>query len=210
MRGELLCRADSSDARQGIRPEQRRTPRSEERGLRIRAQILADESGELSTEDVIPNRASLLVFSRRGYIKRMPADLFAVQARHTCSGALSECIWDPGRLKTCNGTWHCSPEALQSLRSSACTHSNSHVCCSAPLREAQCACVACHSSAGTRFPRHLSVVHDAILTWCAPSQARGGRGKSGARLRNEDTVEEVAQVCKKKSDLPPATHPRRG
>ena len=47
----------------------------------MHAQILMDESGELSEEDVIPNRASLLVFSRRGYIKRMPADLFAAQAR---------------------------------------------------------------------------------------------------------------------------------
>lgn len=37
------------------------------------------ESGELSVEDVIPNRASLLVFSRKGYIKRMPTDLFSVQ-----------------------------------------------------------------------------------------------------------------------------------
>lgn len=38
-----------------------------------------DESGELSEQDVVPNRASLLVFSRKGYIKRMPADLFAAQ-----------------------------------------------------------------------------------------------------------------------------------
>jgi hypothetical protein len=38
-----------------------------------------DESGQLSVEDVIPNRASLLVFSRKGYIKRMPTDLFSVQ-----------------------------------------------------------------------------------------------------------------------------------
>ncbi len=42
-------------------------------------QVRMDESGQLSVEDVIPNRASLLVFSRRGYIKRMPTDLFSVQ-----------------------------------------------------------------------------------------------------------------------------------
>lgn len=48
------------------------------------AQILKDQNGDLSEEDVIPNRASLLVFSRRGFIKRMPADLFAAQV---CMGA---------------------------------------------------------------------------------------------------------------------------
>ena len=37
--------------------------------------------GELSVEDVTPNTASLLVFSRRGYLKRMRADLFSPQAR---------------------------------------------------------------------------------------------------------------------------------
>ena len=42
-------------------------------------QILVDQNGDLSEMDVIPNRASLLVFSRRGFIKRMPADLFAAQ-----------------------------------------------------------------------------------------------------------------------------------
>ncbi len=29
----------------------------------------------------MPNRPSVLVFSRKGYIKRMPADLFATQVR---------------------------------------------------------------------------------------------------------------------------------
>ena len=37
--------------------------------------------GELTVEDVTPNTASLLVFSRRGYLKRMRADLFSPQAR---------------------------------------------------------------------------------------------------------------------------------
>ncbi|EIE20608.1 DNA gyrase, A subunit [Coccomyxa subellipsoidea C-169] len=46
-----------------------------------RTAVRMDESGQLSVEDVIPNRASLLVFSRRGYIKRMPTDLFSVQGR---------------------------------------------------------------------------------------------------------------------------------
>ncbi|KAK9837232.1 hypothetical protein WJX81_000248 [Elliptochloris bilobata] len=41
------------------------------------------EAGEglLTVEDVTPNTASLLVFSRRGYLKRMRADLFSPQLR---------------------------------------------------------------------------------------------------------------------------------
>ena len=31
----------------------------------------------------MPNRPSVLVFSRKGYIKRMPADLFATQVRES-------------------------------------------------------------------------------------------------------------------------------
>lgn len=42
-------------------------------------QIRAGVSGALSEEDIVPNRPSVLVFSRKGYIKRMPADLFATQ-----------------------------------------------------------------------------------------------------------------------------------
>ena len=41
--------------------------------------------GELRVEDVTPNTASLLVFSRRGYLKRMRADLFSPQACPTSS-----------------------------------------------------------------------------------------------------------------------------
>lgn len=36
--------------------------------------------GQLATEDIIPNAQSLIVFSARGFIKRMPADTFSVQA----------------------------------------------------------------------------------------------------------------------------------
>ena len=35
----------------------------------------------LSDEDLIPNQPSLILFSRRGYIKRMPGNTFAVQNR---------------------------------------------------------------------------------------------------------------------------------
>jgi len=45
----------------------------------VNLQIRAGESGALSEEDIVPNRPSVLVFSRKGYIKRMPADLFATQ-----------------------------------------------------------------------------------------------------------------------------------
>ena len=92
-------------------------------------QVLADEDGLLREEDVIPNHASLLVFSRRGYIKRMPADLFAAQV--------------PGL----------------SVRF-------------------------CRSSGVSSCRQSVGVSH----------QGRGRRGKSGARLRTDDAVEEVAQV----------------
>ena len=45
----------------------------------LSAQIRAGESGTLSEEDIVPNRPSVLVFSLKGYVKRMPADLFATQ-----------------------------------------------------------------------------------------------------------------------------------
>ena len=41
----------------------------------------AEASSSMSVEDIIPNSQSLVVFSRKGYIKRIPADTFAVQHR---------------------------------------------------------------------------------------------------------------------------------
>ena len=41
----------------------------------------AEPSSSMSVEDIIPNSQSLVVFSRKGYIKRIPADTFAVQHR---------------------------------------------------------------------------------------------------------------------------------
>ena len=42
--------------------------------------------GQIHHEDIIPNRQSLVVFSRRGYIKRMTPDLFSTQV---CTSALA-------------------------------------------------------------------------------------------------------------------------
>ena len=42
--------------------------------------------GQIHHEDIIPNRQSLVVFSRRGYIKRMTPDLFSTQV---CASALA-------------------------------------------------------------------------------------------------------------------------
>ena len=47
-----------------------------------------DVDGQLDVEDVIPNAQSLVVFSRKGYIKRMPASTFAVQV----PGASAACV----------------------------------------------------------------------------------------------------------------------
>lgn len=41
----------------------------------------AEASSSMSVEDIIPNSQSLVVFSRKGYIKRIPSDTFAVQHR---------------------------------------------------------------------------------------------------------------------------------
>lgn len=42
-------------------------------------QVLRDVNGQLEPEDVIPNHQSLILFSRKGFIKRMPADTFTPQ-----------------------------------------------------------------------------------------------------------------------------------
>ncbi|PRW61571.1 DNA gyrase subunit A [Chlorella sorokiniana] len=48
-------------------------------GTPRRTAIVADGEVELRQEDIIPNTPSLVVYSRRGYIKRMRADAFDVQ-----------------------------------------------------------------------------------------------------------------------------------
>ena len=47
-----------------------------------RCTVMSTEaSSSMSVEDIIPNSQSLVVFSRKGYIKRIPADTFSVQHR---------------------------------------------------------------------------------------------------------------------------------
>ncbi|KAK9814470.1 hypothetical protein WJX72_006459 [[Myrmecia] bisecta] len=46
-----------------------------------RTSVEIDDDGQLVAEDVIPNQQSLILFSRRGYIKRMHADIFSLQRR---------------------------------------------------------------------------------------------------------------------------------
>jgi DNA gyrase subunit A len=41
--------------------------------------IIAGDTVELTKEDIIPNKASLIVYSKKGYIKRISADAFSVQ-----------------------------------------------------------------------------------------------------------------------------------
>lgn len=50
-------------------------------GDKRRTLVRRDVDGQLATEDIIPNAQSLIVFSARGFIKRMPADTFSVQNR---------------------------------------------------------------------------------------------------------------------------------
>jgi len=56
-------------------------------GSERRTVMSAEASGSMSIEDIIPNSQSLVVYSRKGYIKRIPADTFAVQHR----GGKGEC-----------------------------------------------------------------------------------------------------------------------
>jgi len=42
-------------------------------------QVRRDVDGVLQTEDIIPNKQSLIVYSSKGYIKRMTPDLFSIQ-----------------------------------------------------------------------------------------------------------------------------------
>lgn len=46
-----------------------------------RTVMSVEASSSMSVEDIIPNSQSLVVFSRKGYIKRIPADTFSVQHR---------------------------------------------------------------------------------------------------------------------------------
>ena len=49
---------------------------------RDRRTVMSTEARQtMSVEDIIPNDQSLVVFSRKGYIKRLQADTFAVQHR---------------------------------------------------------------------------------------------------------------------------------
>ncbi|PSC74003.1 DNA gyrase subunit A [Micractinium conductrix] len=50
-------------------------------GTPRRSTIITDGEVELKHEDIIPNAPSLVVYSKRGYIKRMRADAFALQRR---------------------------------------------------------------------------------------------------------------------------------
>lgn len=46
-----------------------------------RTVMSAEANSSMTVEDIIPNSQSLVVFSRKGYIKRIPADTFSVQHR---------------------------------------------------------------------------------------------------------------------------------
>jgi DNA gyrase subunit A len=51
-------------------------------GTKRRTAIVKEgEFRELRPEDVIPNSSSLVVYSRKGFIKRMAIDTFSVQGR---------------------------------------------------------------------------------------------------------------------------------
>ena len=55
-------------------------------------------NGELSEEDLVPDRLSLIVFSSRGYIKRMTPDHFSVQVPFRLCHYLTICLKIQGYL----------------------------------------------------------------------------------------------------------------
>ena len=57
-------------------------------------QVRKDVGGLLSAEDILPNSDSLVVFSARGYLKRMPADTFTAQVQ-LCPHAAAELRMSP-------------------------------------------------------------------------------------------------------------------
>ena len=67
----------------------------------LNLQVRRDVDGVLQTEDIIPNKQSLIVYSSKGYIKRMTPDLFSIQVQTSLhdfdhsSLALSSMILDP-------------------------------------------------------------------------------------------------------------------
>ena len=52
-----------------------------------------DISSSMSVEDIIPINQSLVVYSKKGYIKRIPADIFSVQARGGTGEAISLAVY---------------------------------------------------------------------------------------------------------------------
>lgn len=58
-----------------VPPHRHGTPR--------RSALVQGDTGEIRAVDVIPNDPCFIMYSRKGYIKRMPADAFALQNRGT-------------------------------------------------------------------------------------------------------------------------------
>lgn len=56
-----------------------------------------DETGNIETADLVPNRESLVVVSRKGYVKRLREDTFATQNRAT-RGKSAAKLRDSGEL----------------------------------------------------------------------------------------------------------------
>lgn len=52
-------------------------------GTPRRSALVKGDTGEILATDVIPNDPCFIMYSRKGYIKRMPADAFALQNRGT-------------------------------------------------------------------------------------------------------------------------------
>ena len=79
---------------------------ADKHGRPRRSQLRELPAGDSKLDEisVIPNEPSIIVFSKRGYIKRMPASTFNVQARGGRGMVLSSCfaIWLLARVLTCS------------------------------------------------------------------------------------------------------------
>jgi len=63
-----------------------------------RTVMSSEASSAMSMEDIIPNSQSLVVYSKKGYIKRIPADTFAVQNRGGKGTSLSTSCMQSSRF----------------------------------------------------------------------------------------------------------------
>ena len=126
---------------------------------------------QLSDEDLIPNQPSLILFSRRGYIKRMPGNTFAVQNRGGKGKQLTQPVLP---VSMCSLGLACLTQ-VRTCRQHA-------SCCKPGQRYLLCVAVLVYQQRNRNQWRELL------------SCLLGDAGQIGAKLKGNDVVEDVLHV----------------